>query len=518
MRDIGVNLGSIHTLPEPSHLSPWATFFLQTVAFIVFIMLVARSILAAYRNSVRKSDFHYVPFSADFTDVLITDCVHKGPAPTLTHHKTNRITTNHFDVDSFLSVWSYVNRDLAVQYEAVLKHMARIGDFREAFLSPEMVAAHGREDGLQNIRDAFTALKLVCWLNTLELKLFSAAYETKDAQQKMEYFLPTFGAVIFGFKALASGSDASFEETVPHIVLVIFGFKALASGSDASFEETIPHIVLVIFGFEALASGSDGSFVETVPRIGLAILTCPEPLHYYCLFSHTYGYDTVLMMYDNNRYEVESKYTQFVSLNSRPVYPRLDMTPLANLLNTLEQGQAKGLYWVANRFTDSGPILRLERSDTSMTKAQRYGHPSARPLIPSSIPPPVISAIVQSFMEYGMQGVKPKRGGFSWNELHNLNQSIPWATWTNTVLDQHDRGELSATFNIPQQVQEPPISPSKCSRRDSTSIDAIKLELAPSVPKLSEPSFILTNQDDLRALVNVLPPRFAHGSWNMVSH
>jgi hypothetical protein len=42
-------------------------------------------------------------------------------------------------------------------------------------------------------------------------------------------------------------------------------------------------------------------------------------------------------MYDDNRYEVEEKYTQFVDLNSRPVWPRLDMHPLAALLNKLEQ-------------------------------------------------------------------------------------------------------------------------------------------------------------------------------------
>lgn len=35
-------------------------------------------------------------------------------------------------------------------------------------------------------REAFTALKLTCWLNTLEKQLFSAPYETKDCQQKFE--------------------------------------------------------------------------------------------------------------------------------------------------------------------------------------------------------------------------------------------------------------------------------------------------------------------------------------------
>jgi hypothetical protein len=41
-------------------------------------------------------------------------------------------------------------------------------------------------------------------------------------------------------------------------------------------------------------------------------------------------------MYDGSRYEVECKYTQFVQLVSRPVWPRLDMAPLAAVLNTLE--------------------------------------------------------------------------------------------------------------------------------------------------------------------------------------
>jgi len=35
---------------------------------------------------------------------------------------------------------------------AVLRHMARIGDFREAFLSPDLVTAYGTEDGIGFIR------------------------------------------------------------------------------------------------------------------------------------------------------------------------------------------------------------------------------------------------------------------------------------------------------------------------------------------------------------------------------
>ncbi len=43
-------------------------------------------------------------------------------------------------------------------------------------------------------------------------------------------------------------------------------------------------------------------------------------------------------MYDDQRYEIECKYTQTVAVASRPVQPRLDMGPLAALLNQLETG------------------------------------------------------------------------------------------------------------------------------------------------------------------------------------
>ena len=33
-----------------------------------------------------------------------------------------------------------------------LRHMARIGDFREAHISPELVSEFGSEDGLTNVR------------------------------------------------------------------------------------------------------------------------------------------------------------------------------------------------------------------------------------------------------------------------------------------------------------------------------------------------------------------------------
>lgn len=61
-------------------------------------------------------------------------------------------------------------------------------------------------------------------------------------------------------------------------------------------------LVQVTAGFDVLCG--PGSNVERFPRVGLAVLCVPEPLHYTALFSHTWGADTVLVMYVGQRYEV----------------------------------------------------------------------------------------------------------------------------------------------------------------------------------------------------------------------
>lgn len=48
----------------------------------------------------------------------------------------------------------------------------------------------------------------------------------------------------------------------------------------------------MVSGFDLMA-GAD-CMVETPPGLGLAVLSAPEPLHYYSLFSHTIGYDVVV--------------------------------------------------------------------------------------------------------------------------------------------------------------------------------------------------------------------------------
>ena len=76
--------------------------------------------------------------------------------------------------------------------------------------------------------------------------------------------------------------------------------------------------------------------IETFDDIGLVVVQTENPLHYYSLFSATKGYDYVLSIYEGHRYELETKYTTYVDLTSRPCLPRLDMLKLATKLNKAE--------------------------------------------------------------------------------------------------------------------------------------------------------------------------------------
>lgn len=99
------------------------------------------------------------------------------------------VSSNHFDVDSFISCWSCINPILAAKHDQILREVARIGDFRELLLD------HPYQD---------TALQLTCWLNSEEKKLFYKPFESKisladgeeEGIRKFAYFLPLFGSVL----------------------------------------------------------------------------------------------------------------------------------------------------------------------------------------------------------------------------------------------------------------------------------------------------------------------------------
>jgi len=304
------------------------------------------------------------------------------------------VTTNHFDIDSFVSVFvalaapcpSFSSEEemancFPLRHEALLRQISKIGDFRE--LTPTSAVS-------------VEALKVCCWLNTVEKREFYRPFdgdESEGSPAKFDYFLPLFPAVLENVDDFESEWRAEYD-------LVLAGVKQLESAE-----------------------------VHRYPELGLITIATTEPVHYYALFSLTHGYDVVLAMYQGQRYELEYKYTSYVDVMSRPIRPRVDPARFLEKLNDLEEPALPDLVWNGSRIVDSGPITRLDRKGLRLNKVERYGHPYERPIYASSILPSKISGLLKSYLTHAYKGVEPKTP-WNWQEIHKFNRSVDWDSWS----------------------------------------------------------------------------------------
>ncbi len=285
------------------------------------------------------------------------------------------VTANHFDIDALVGVWALLNPELALQHEETLRQMAVIGDFREL----DLEAPFARE-----------ALKLVCWINV---------------EEKARFYPP------FGAEEL---EENEVTASIPKFLYFLGVFERVLTESALFQQVWEPEFNLVLQGY-AQVYGSDSRIMQN-SSLGVVVIDTPAPVHYYALFSPTAGHDVVVSCYADNRYEVECKYTTWVDLDSRPTLPRPDLRPLAKVLASME---TSGFTWVADGVTDTGPLLRLEAE--KLTKAQRYGNPTERPIYPSSISKNLFLKTVTEYLQNTFLGVSPKKR-WTWAEVKTFNQ------------------------------------------------------------------------------------------------
>ncbi|MDX5480722.1 MAG: hypothetical protein LPK07_03480 [Hymenobacteraceae bacterium] len=287
------------------------------------------------------------------------------------------VTANHFDIDGFVGVWALLNPELALENEELLRQMAIIGDFRELDLNHPL---------------AGEALKLVGWINARERELFYKPFaademeekEVEQCEKKFAYFLREFTRVL---------KDPDWEKGV--------------------WEDEVSSVLL---GYRDVYKPD--TKVSRYPEIGLVVVETPHPVHYYALFSRTKGFDMVLSCYQNNRYELEYKYTTWVDIASRPTLPRINMAPLADRLNELE---TSGRRWTHDTITDTGPLLRLDGD--RLTRTEAYDNPTEREIYTSSIPVAQLKDEVVQFYRQRYQHIAP-RYHWSWKEVKELNKTF----------------------------------------------------------------------------------------------
>ena len=286
------------------------------------------------------------------------------------------VTANHFDIDGFLGVWALLHPALALAHEPLLRLTATLGDFRELDWANPL---------------APDALRLACWLNTEEKARFYEPFgatarqrrEDEASAEKFAWFLPRFAQVLANPTAVVVGR-VEYERVRAATAVM----------------------------------QSPATQLRRYPEIGLVVVKTPASLPYYALFGPTAGFDIVLSIYDNQRYELECKYTTWVDLESRPTLPRLPLAPLAACLNQLENrvenSPANHPSWAADSFTDTGPLLRL--TSRKLSKAQRYADPDGRKIHASTIAPAALEAVAVAFLRAGYIGIQPKKY-WSWAEI-----------------------------------------------------------------------------------------------------
>lgn len=320
--------------------------------------------LSHWRGAPKVAAIH------DDTSAQITIRAIEANLPQIQH---DYVTCNHFDIDGFMGVWSVCNPQTALQNKALVAEMALIGDFRELG---------------GNTKLSMQALKLVCSINYLEQHLFYApfGFKTKEAKacvDKFDFFLTNFSKRLFNPSLYQDEWENEFELVNQHLDILDNGNSRVTNNND----------------------------------LRLQIVETENPLHYYALFGKSKAYDMVLGMYDDNRYELEYKYSTWVDTD-RVSYPRIDLGALAARLNTIE---GSALRWQADHFTDTGPILRLNKEQLS--KEARFDHPFSRPIYPSSISPDIFKKEVQDFFYQAYKNIQPKKW-WSWREIELINNRL----------------------------------------------------------------------------------------------
>jgi len=473
-----------HLFDESGSLTDQGRVF-AVVAYLLVVLVVLRRgklfLIKLFPSNVRE----YAPYRQDARgkDTICVDCTHPN-LPTLTHHKgsstpehlkgdtgdtstdivlnaltdpsgwqpmrvATKVTCDHFDVDGVLSVWACVHPFAARKHERLLRTIARLGDFREVDFD-----ANGSTRP-NSLADA--ALRFCTWMNAVEAREFSKPFEGNEAEaseKKYDYFLRMIESVLeelareidIDREAAADSSatrDDSAVETQRAAAAAAAASRRGRLGMDAGDEER-----RVVLSDAKRLFDAAKTRVRFHEDLGIAFVeTEGGACHYYALFSVVKSADVVVFLGSGGEYEVESRYVGFVDYRSRPTTPRMDLSVLAEKLNSLEEthgGASVGtrgatppaLRWDCAGFTDSGPLLRLNDPNRRLTKAERYGSPRDRPIFKSNIPPGVFITVATSFFRHGLESIAGNRGassvakvGWTWKETRDARDAIDWGKW-----------------------------------------------------------------------------------------
>jgi hypothetical protein len=244
------------------------------------------------------------------------------------------VSNNHFDVDGLISVWAILNPEAALERRDLLVAIGECGDF-------------DRWSGEH-------ATKFACTIYGLEKVQGSPIRQglasIRDYLERTAYL---------------------YEQTLPLVPQLL--------DDPAPFEQYWrDEYARVQAGRELFASGE--ATVQEDPELDLAVFSLPHEVHDMALYEQTQCTRVVLVI-EEQRYQVRYRYESWVDLQSRRPPPRVDLTPFADLLQTFEGNAGE---WSFDDVRHSLPRLRLRGPEGGSS--------------PSSVTPGLFLRLLASFL------------------------------------------------------------------------------------------------------------------------
>lgn len=252
------------------------------------------------------------------------------------HRFVPLVSNNHFDEDGLFSMFALCYPALAMEHRQLLEDASRAGDFG-VFESREAAR-------LSFVVEAFAAPGI----SPLPAPTFSGCERRQVAALYVQML-----------------------ERLPDILADLSMYKACWQDQDEFLGESLDRV----------ASGEIG--IEEIPELDLATVEMPAalqvrtarrylqpeqtPVHPFAIHSATSA--NRILRIQGQRFELQYRYESWVQLASRRPMLRVDLKPLADLLNAEEKAPG---HWMAEAVTEVAPRLYLDGTAESSLERARF--------------------------------------------------------------------------------------------------------------------------------------------------
>lgn len=224
--------------------------------------------------------------------------------------KVRVVSNNHFDEDGLCAVWAMIHPSLALQWRELLVDVATAGDF-STYRRPQ-------------------AAKVVFTIRS------HAGLHTLPGAEKLQ-----------GDDGTGS---AQYQALLPLLERFLEDTDRYGPYWDAEWSAMLRSKTAMVTGQVELYEA---------PNVDLAVAQAPEALHPMVLYNQTQRL-RVLTALPGGYYQLRYRYETWVQFASRPVKPRVDLTPLLPRLQELEKSPVQ---WTFDGLSASSPVLQPVGSD-----------------------------------------------------------------------------------------------------------------------------------------------------------